>query len=56
MLTAVLAVRNIGGENFDLWAVNLEADYHEAGAEIDEQQLDTMRATQPLVPRRLASA
>lgn len=32
MLTAMLAVRNIDGANFDVWEVNVEDEYHEAGA------------------------
>jgi protoporphyrinogen oxidase len=31
MMTAMLAARNIQGENFDCWKVNTEAEYHEAG-------------------------
>ena len=29
MLTAMLAVRNVMGENHDLWTVNTEPSYHE---------------------------
>ena len=29
MMTAILAVRNIGGMRFDLWNVNADAEYHE---------------------------
>jgi protoporphyrinogen oxidase len=29
MMTAMLAARNIQGENFDCWKVNTEAEYHE---------------------------
>jgi protoporphyrinogen oxidase len=29
MMTAMLAVRNMGGEKFDLWNVNSDAEYHE---------------------------
>jgi protoporphyrinogen oxidase len=29
MLTAMLAVKNILGENHDLWSVNVEQEYHE---------------------------
>jgi hypothetical protein len=32
MLTAMLAVENITGADHDLWAVNVEADYHEEKA------------------------
>ncbi len=31
MMTAMLAAKNIQGERFDCWAVNTEAEYHEAG-------------------------
>lgn len=29
MLTAILAAKNIAGENHDLWNVNVERSYHE---------------------------
>jgi hypothetical protein len=29
MLTAMLAVENILGANHDIWAVNVDEDYHE---------------------------
>jgi len=32
MLTAMLAVENILGGNHNVWAVNVEADYHESGS------------------------
>jgi hypothetical protein len=55
MLTAILAVRNLCGEQFDIWAVNADDEYHEEqGAEPSEgvvkDILDAAR-TQPLVPR-----
>ncbi len=31
MLTAMLAVENIAGANRDVWSVNVESEYHEAG-------------------------
>lgn len=31
MMTAMLARRNIEGDRFDLWKVNTDAEYHEAG-------------------------
>lgn len=31
MLTGIYAARNIAGENHDVWAVNTETEYHEAG-------------------------
>ena len=35
MLTAMLAVKNILGENHDLWSVNVEQEYHEEAAQDD---------------------
>ena len=32
MLTGIYAARNILGGNYDLWSVNVDAEYHEAGA------------------------
>jgi hypothetical protein len=32
MLTGILAARNIAGERHDIWAVNVEEEYHEGGA------------------------
>ncbi len=53
MLTAVLAVRNIMGANYDLWKINVDADYHESGAAVTESELRAMESTQPLTPSRL---
>ena len=49
MLTALLAVRNLSGERHDLWAVNADEEYHE------ENDLRALAASQPLVPRRIAT-
>jgi protoporphyrinogen oxidase len=56
MLTAVLAARNIAGADYDLWGVNVDADYLEEGSAIDERELDALRATQPAVPARVTPA
>jgi protoporphyrinogen oxidase len=50
MMTAMLACRNImaGEQLFDLWRVNEDAEYHEAGASGALQALDSVRQ----VPRR----
>jgi protoporphyrinogen oxidase len=45
MLTARLAVRNLYGEQHDLWAINADEEYHEEG------ETKQLAATQPLVPR-----
>ena len=29
MMTALLAARNLSGSRFDLWRVNIDAEYHE---------------------------
>jgi hypothetical protein len=48
MMTAVLAAKNINGENFNLWQVNTDAEYHEEGSG-DDQNSGRM------VPRRAAA-
>ncbi|HTK28164.1 MAG TPA: NAD(P)/FAD-dependent oxidoreductase [Vicinamibacterales bacterium] len=55
MLTALLAVRNLFGADYDLWKVNSDDEYHEAaGASAADAelyaQLRDLAATQPLVP------
>jgi protoporphyrinogen oxidase len=47
MLTAMLAVKNIMGEDHDLWAVNAEQDYHE---EVTEKGAE---ATDPVTERAI---
>ena len=53
MLTAILAARNVLGSRFDLWQVNVDAEYSEEGAAITEEEIKGMESTQPLVPRRV---
>ncbi len=55
MLTAMLAVKNILGANYDLWQVNADEEYHEEirvgdGKEADEFAL--LSSTQPQIPER----
>jgi len=50
MLTAMLAARNILGGRYDLWQVNVDAEYHESGPSLTEEQLQAFDASQPLVP------
>lgn len=52
MMTAMLTARNIeaGERRYDVWGVNEDAEYHEAGREGAQQALTSER----LVPRRLA--
>ena len=55
MLTAMLAVRNILGAKYDLWQVNEEQHYHEAGTEEQGlvEDIQNLASTQPSVPQRL---
>jgi protoporphyrinogen oxidase len=53
MLTAMLAVKNILGANYDLWQVNADQEYHEEvkGGNIKERdELALLASTQPHVP------
>ena len=57
MLTAMLAVKNILGANYDLWKVNADEEYHEevkrhGGNGEDEFVL--LASTQPAVPKRVS--
>jgi protoporphyrinogen oxidase len=57
MLTAMLAVKNILGGQYDLWRVNVEQEYHEEDVSGPRPGLDDefaeLAATQPRVPRRI---
>ena len=55
MLTAMLAARNILGSSYDLWQVNADAEYHEAGRSVSTDELQAMERTQPAVPARVSS-
>ncbi len=53
MLTAMLAVKNILGADYDLWKVNADQEYHEQEAYEREDDLGEFRdlaRTQPMVP------
>jgi protoporphyrinogen oxidase len=54
MMTAMLTVKNIiaGTNTFDIWNVNEDAEYHEAGVSGAEEALKSER----MVPRKVASA
>jgi protoporphyrinogen oxidase len=56
MLTGLLAARNMLGANYDLWKVNVDAEYHEAGEILTAAELKNLEASQPLVPQRIRSA
>jgi hypothetical protein len=50
MVTAIYAARNILGESYDVWDVNVEADYHE---EIRSEPGSREKGGDPLVPSRV---
>jgi len=50
MVTAIYAARNILGEKYDVWDVNVEADYHE---EVQKDQGRRATGGDPLVPERV---
>jgi protoporphyrinogen oxidase len=51
MMTAMLAVRNLEGENFNLWNVNTDAEYHEEGPDTGGKLREDKSGR--LVPRQL---
>ncbi len=58
MLTAMLAVKNILGADYDLWKVNADQEYHEevrAEGEEELYEFDTVSSTQPKVPEPVAA-
>ena len=60
MLTGILAARNILGERYDLWQVNVEEEYHEDGAGAGAHPefgnaVKALASTQPRVPARISS-
>ena len=54
MLTAMLAVKNILGENYDLWQVNVDGEYHEEIRE-EHDELALLASTQPRVPSQISA-
>jgi hypothetical protein len=55
MLTALLAARNIMGENHDIWTVNVERSYHEEftkeeWSRVSQKTVPAVTTTQPLSP------
>ncbi|MGO9912816.1 MAG: FAD-dependent oxidoreductase, partial [Acidimicrobiales bacterium] len=53
MLTALLTVENLFGEDYDTWSVNVEADYHEeqVGRKGSAQRVGTGRSA-PVAPTK----
>ena len=58
MLTAMLATKNILGENHDLWAVNTDQEYHEEITDLDEkaEKVSEWRPAEPVSDEVLARA
>ena len=58
MMTAMLTARNIiaGTRRHDVWTVNEDAEYHEAGSEGDDRGVAAALQSERLVPRRIADA
>ena len=52
ILTGMLAARNILGSNYDLWQINADAEYHETGSVVSEEEIAAMNKSQPAVPPR----
>jgi protoporphyrinogen oxidase len=38
IMTGLLAARNILGGNFDVWSVNIDAEYHESGEALSREK------------------
>ena len=54
MLTAMLAVKNIMGANYDLWKVNADQEYHENAVKVtartEEEEFKELASSQPRIP------
>jgi protoporphyrinogen oxidase len=55
MMTGVLAARNVVGAEHDIWAVNVERDYHEQLREPAQRPAAEAAAGERLVPRRVGA-
>jgi hypothetical protein len=57
MYTAMLTVENILGESHDIWAVNVEEEYHEesAGPTFQPARTEGTGRDAPILPRRTAT-
>jgi len=56
MLTAMLAVKNILGANYDLWKVNADQEYHEEISKDEVTDFKALSSTQPLVPETVTQS
>jgi len=57
MLTAMLAVDNILGANYDLWQVNTDKEYHEEVTkdDVNNREYAKLASTQPLIPKSISA-
>ena len=55
MLTGILAARNVLGAKYDLWKVNADQEYHEAGEGLTDEDIRRFNSSQPLVPKKLSN-
>jgi len=51
MLTGILAARSVAGESHDVWSVNVDESYHEAGADEDQVVRDRLTPSPVGEPR-----
>lgn len=56
MLTAILAARNVLGASHNLWNLEVDSGYLEAGPDVTSAQIQALEESQPRVPRMVASA
>jgi len=56
MLTAILAARNVLGASHNLWNLEVDSGYLEAGPDMTSAQIQALEESQPRVPRMVASA
>jgi hypothetical protein len=54
MYTAMLTVENILGAKHDIWAVNVEKEYHEAGSDGEGDGASSTGRDAPILPRKAA--
>jgi hypothetical protein len=52
MLTGVYAARNITGERYDVWSVNVEKDYHEEAKSGGDRMVPSLAELEPTVTAR----
>ena len=51
MYTAMLTVENLYGADHDIWAVNVEEEYHEEGEAVEELRESGTGRAAPVIPK-----